>query len=127
MEELAIYNCKFVYVKGNKNTVADALSRYPHKFENNLNDTERNACHPCEFSMDDKVVAALENRQPMMNCVNALSASAPLTSIKSELKISKELIEEMKNTYKTDMWCQKLLSASKGMPALKNKRWIMVY
>ena len=95
MEELAIYNCKFVYVKGNENTVANALSRYPHKFENNLNDTERNARHPCGFSMDDEVVTALENRQPMMNCVNALSASAPLTSIKSELKISKELIEEM--------------------------------
>ena len=27
----------------------------------------------------------------------------------------------MKNSYKTDMCCQKLLSASKGMPELKNK------
>lgn len=31
MEELAIYNCKFVYVKGSDNSVADSLSRFPHK------------------------------------------------------------------------------------------------
>ena len=30
MEELSIYDCKFVYVKGTNNTVADALSRYPY-------------------------------------------------------------------------------------------------
>ena len=30
MEELSIYGCKFVYVKGTNNSVADALSRYPY-------------------------------------------------------------------------------------------------
>ena len=32
MEELAIYDCRFIYVKGELNTVADSLSRFPfHK------------------------------------------------------------------------------------------------
>lgn len=32
MEELSIYNCRFVYVKEEENTVADALSRLPYNY-----------------------------------------------------------------------------------------------
>ena len=29
MEDLSIYDCKFVYVRGKDNTIANVLSRYP--------------------------------------------------------------------------------------------------
>ena len=32
MEELSIYNCQFVYVKGEENTVADTLSCLPYNY-----------------------------------------------------------------------------------------------
>jgi hypothetical protein len=50
MEELAIYDCKFVYIKGSDNTVADALSRYPNKHVTTPEKAELTACHPYKTS-----------------------------------------------------------------------------
>ena len=46
MEELSIYDCKFVYVKGSNHTVADALSRYPTSTVSSPKDAEATALHP---------------------------------------------------------------------------------
>ena len=114
MEELAIYNCKFVYVKGEDNCVADAFSRYPHEVITEQKDAETKACHPYHYSMDNGVFVVLDD-------VNALQHVAALTDpdnqpkIRTKLRVDKDMINEMKDAYKSDKWCQKLLSASKGM------------
>jgi hypothetical protein len=46
MEELSIYNCKFVYVRGQDNTMADALSRYPNTEVSETILAENVAQHP---------------------------------------------------------------------------------
>ena len=51
MEELAIYNCKFVYVKGEDNTVADSLSRYPFPTVGNSESAEATSHHPYKATM----------------------------------------------------------------------------
>ena len=50
MEELSIYDCKFVYVKGSDNSVADALSRYPQTLVSSCSDAESSASHPYHTS-----------------------------------------------------------------------------
>lgn len=45
MEFLSIYNCKFVYVKGQDNTMADALSRYLFSHTSSDTSAEMNAHH----------------------------------------------------------------------------------
>ena len=117
MEELAIYNCKFVYVKGEENTVADALSRYP-QIETNVATAENLAHHPYHYCNDEEVASIAIGPHPVMNCVNALCCVAPVQVLKSEIHIDRKTIEEMKECYKTDPWCLKLISASKGMPEL---------
>ena len=119
MEELAIYNCKFIYVKGDDNMVANALSRYPQR-ESDLASAEKMACHPYRYcdDSDAEVASVTMTVSLVMQCVNALSSAAPMQMLKSEIKIDKKLIEEMKECYKMDTWCQKLMSASKGMPEL---------
>ena len=119
MEELVIYNCKFIYVKGDDNTVANALSRYPQR-ESDLASAEKMACHPYRYcdDSDAEVASVTMTVSPVMQCVNALSSTALVQMLKSEIKIDKKLIEEMKECYKTDTWYQKLMSASKGMPEL---------
>ncbi len=54
MEELSVFDCKFVYVKGDANSVADALSRYPHRLSDDLLEVEDNARHPYHFCGDDE-------------------------------------------------------------------------
>jgi len=46
MEDLAIYDCKFVYVKGERNCVADALSHYPFTNTSSSAFADSSAKHP---------------------------------------------------------------------------------
>ena len=118
MEELAIYNCKFIYVRGEDNTVADALSRYPHSAITSHEEAERLARHPYNYSTQEEVCAIFPDNGIMKDTVAALTEPQPRYSLKTELKIDKNMIDELKKAYKTDVWCQKLISASKGMPEL---------
>ena len=45
MEELSMYDCKFVYIKGEANTVADAMSRYPFPIVHESGTAEKTAHH----------------------------------------------------------------------------------
>ena len=62
MEEFAIYNCKFVYVKGEDNCVTDSLSRYLHKVVSDQKGAEENAQHPYQYSIDDEVLVVLSGK-----------------------------------------------------------------
>ena len=110
MEELAIYNCKFVYIKGEDNCVADGLSRYPQ-----TQNIEGNARHPYCYSAGEEVATITSKTNSIMEMVGVMSATIPEGPLKLELQFDKKMIDQMKEAYKTDVWCQKLLSASKGM------------
>lgn len=74
MEELSIYNVKFVYVKGDDNTVADALSRFLHAKLDSLEFAEACASHPYHFCPDKEIViASVMSCSGVFACVDALA------------------------------------------------------
>ena len=122
MEELAIYDCKFVYVKGADNSVADALSRYPQATVSRADLAELTATHPYS-STDSSKHNILIHPTPQFTPLATIAALVDFNvdtpkSIISALSIDDKLISDIQSGYMTDPWCQKLLSASKGMPEL---------
>lgn len=129
MEELSIYDCKFVYVKGSDNTVADALSRYPQTFVSYPVDAEQSAVHPYTSSQDNSYKVPLHptpQNSPLATIAALVDTSFPM-STHSTLSIDDKLLNDILNGYASDPWCSKLLSASKGMPELtiKDGLWFL--
>ena len=61
MEFLSIYDCKFIYVKGEANSVADALLRLPGLFCNSTADAEAATSHPYNVVAPLNPVLSLQN------------------------------------------------------------------
>ncbi len=74
MEELAIYNCKFVYVKGEDNTVADTLSRYP-AHDASMAKAELNVRHPYQYAEEEEliIIGVLSVGSPVWDGVSSLA------------------------------------------------------
>jgi hypothetical protein len=123
MEELSVYDCKFVYVKGADNTVADALSRYPVNLVSNPEIAEVNAKRP--FTLyENAQPTVLDHPSPThspLSMIAALVDSHTPNTTRSSIIFDPEIMKKVRIAYKSDPWCQKLLSASKGMSTLINK------
>lgn len=127
MEELSIYNCKFVYVKGEDNTVADALSRFPHAKIASLEIAEASASHPYHFCPDEEIViASIMPGAGVFACVTALSNNE-FQRLDTKITLDPKLVSEVVAGYTSDPWCQKLLSASRGVENLiiRNGLWFL--
>ncbi|PPQ76896.1 hypothetical protein CVT24_008781 [Panaeolus cyanescens] len=150
MEEISEYDCKFVYLKGSSNSVADALSRYP--FHESASSTEANAHarHPwlSEFVHDNQPILQVPKYSPMTAIAALVTAhtvpSAPSVAATAatgqsddclstldknffNISINDELVKDIREGYVNDPWCDKLKSASKGMNALsiRNGLWFL--
>ena len=112
MEELAIYDCKFVYIKGENNTVADSLSRYPFPTVTECAEAEKTSHHLCEVVKGCiALVAVLARVESPLNSVAALSSAPEPEKIK-QIVINDTLVKEMQEAYAKDPWCKQLLSAA---------------
>jgi hypothetical protein len=128
METLSSYECQFVYVKGQDNTMADALSRYPTTHIECDKIAQHNTQHPyISFNKDNILVSNRAKTAP-----TPLTAIAALTEInppktKLEFSIDDDLVKKLCDGYMNDTWCQKLISASRGMPELtiKDGLWFL--
>lgn len=121
MEELSIYDCKFVYVKGEDNTVADVLLRLPYNCveKQEIWNAEEDAKYPLAYRMEDTVTVLAPKKTPVMCAmVAALVDAAPKDCFK--ITINDELLKHIKSSHKTDAWCEKLASVSKGLPNIQN-------
>ena len=117
MEELSIYDCKFVYVKGSDNTVADALSRYPLSYVSSPIEAEHLAVHPytsSETNAQNILIHSTPHNSPLASIAALVDTNVPM-STHSSLSIDDILINDILNSYSSDPWCSKLLSASKGL------------
>ena len=133
MEELSIYNCKFVYVKGTNNSVADALSRYPYTTAHVSSPTEveATACHPYNntdtSNIKYNVLHHPDPQNSQLSTIGALVDSTLPKATRASLVIDDKLVNNIQESYSKDPWCQKLLSASKGMLELiiKDGLWFL--
>jgi len=127
MELLSIYDCKFVYVKGEANSVADALSRFPSLSCSSSISAEEAASHPYIGTNPQNPVISTSGSDSPISAVCALTIRVPSISTKTTLSIDETLIQNIRSSYAKDPWCQKLLSASCGMPQLmvRNGLWYL--
>ena len=124
MEELSIYDCKFVYVKGSNNTIADALSRFPSSTVSSPIEAEASAIHPYNNLNTPHSFKILHHNNPQNSPLAMIAALVDTnipSTVRSTLSIDDKLVNDIQQGYNSDPWCKKLISASKGMPELKIK------
>src|ERR1700678_1307856 len=123
MEELSIYDCKFVYVKGTDNSAADALSRHPNIIVNNITDVESAAIRPFPLPTNFKP-SILDHIFPSVSPISTIAALVNAhipRNTTSSVSFDPDFISKICDAYTTDPWCQKLMSASKGMSELTSR------
>ncbi|KAJ7637762.1 hypothetical protein DFH06DRAFT_1138865 [Mycena polygramma] len=126
MEFLSQYDYKIVYVKGDDNTVADALSRT--EFDDAESATEA-AAEPWGLNnTGTPAIAAVLRARPAtpfysVQCLartrisepKSASVIAPVLTITADAKI----LDSIRKGYSEDKWCAGLASAGRGMPGLE--------
>ena len=124
MEFLSQYDAKIIYIKGDDNTVADALSRLPHN--STSEEAEQSTRHPYSYCDDNEsleVIASIWNADysgPFESATALTSLPDPI-SINATLNISADhhLLQEIKAGYAEDAWCKKLPQATPSWPELQ--------
>ena len=128
-EELAIYDCQFIYVKGELNTVTDSLSRFPFHHSSSSTHADTSAKHPSLSPPYSH--SSLLNVSPSspLSCVASLTISSSPTPSDTtySIKMDEDWVNKIRESYTADPWCAKLLSASRRMPDLvvRNGLWFV--
>src|SRR5258705_175811 len=109
MEELVCYESKFVYIKGEQNTVADALSRFP--FESTTTSSaqaQHYANHPFTSQSAKNQHLLATNLDSPNTLTAAIVASQPTAAKLSifHLQIDENWVNKLKSAYETDPWCK---------------------
>ena len=131
MEFLSQFDAKMVYIKGDENSVADALSRMPT--DTNSSTADASARHPYDFCEDDDtlcIVASISLSTPQGPWETAkalLTSPTPSPSICSTLEITadKSFLDAVISGYAEDPWCKTLPSAALSLKGLhlRDKLW----
>ena len=117
IEELSIYDCKFMYMKGELNTAVDALSRYPFPVILDTEIAEGTGHHPFQI-MEGCIVAVkvLKKKMSPLDSATALTQTPPTVETSKQVIIDETMVNEMWEAYLKYPWCKQLLLASRGMP-----------
>ena len=88
MEELAIFDAKFVYVKEEDNTVADALSHLPYKYIASTEEKEvqESAKCPWQYQHSEKIRVLDTHGENPKHVVAALARAAPKDTFKIKIE-----------------------------------------
>jgi len=130
MEFMSQYEAKIVYVKGDDNTVADALSQLPVNTQDELECTARYAYPYCPDNADEDllalVVEAIEHTP--FTGAHALSSRSKKDTLVHEvcstlaISTDKALLEQIRAGYEVDNWIlNQLTKAEQGMPGIQKK------
>ncbi|EDR01164.1 uncharacterized protein LACBIDRAFT_312527 [Laccaria bicolor S238N-H82] len=119
MEFLSQFDAKIVYIKGDDNTIADALSHLPTD-GCNTSTADALARHPYDFCEDNDTLCSvasicLPEAQGHWETAKSLSSSCnPKHSINATLKITadKDFLRSVKAGYAEDSQCKTLPSAA---------------
>ena len=125
MEFMSQFDAKVVYIKGEDNTVADALSRLPSP--QTLVDSENTAQHPYNFCDDDETdmpVASVTfphlcGPWESATCLASREPVVPAIGATLEITADKSFLEAVRSGYAEDAWCKTLPVAAISWPDLK--------
>ncbi|KAJ3875995.1 hypothetical protein F5051DRAFT_315101, partial [Lentinula edodes] len=139
MEFFSQFDCKIVYVAGERNTVADALSRRTDLLGQQLESSSqgdldpsteaiRTSRHPyayCPDSDDDPdlpILCVLPDSvwfgaQALANCPTSPHSPPIATTIEITADVS--LLQTIRDGYKTDAWCKDLPSIASSMSSVR--------
>lgn len=121
MEFFSQYDGHIVYVKGEDNTVADALSRLPTTSfsDSTLADSASEApFHPSVAS-----VLTSDSREPLVIAATLPPLTIKIPPIKRQtvtrLSVDETLLAQIRDGYASDPWIKRLLGAKPGMPTIR--------
>ena len=123
MELMSQFNAKIIYIKGEDNCVADALSQLP---DMDLSSVEQKARHPYTFCEDDDAECTIASivlpraYGPWGTAKALAEVTLPLPTVNATLKISadKAFLEAVKAGYADDEWCKTLPNVTISWPGL---------
>jgi hypothetical protein len=111
MEFLSQYDCKIEYIKGDDNTVVDALSRTTFEDTGHTGNPERRgSSEDCRFPDHDEHDDALSCARVLSDPVTLLKAM-PVVASTFSIDLDSELLSSIKTGYTEDPWCKRLLDA----------------
>jgi len=118
------FNARIVYIKGEDNSVADALSHLPCL--QSATDAENSACHPYTFCADDDAgdaiasIWATDSHGPLDMALALAACELPFIAVNATMKIAVdvEFLDAVKAGYTTNSWCKTLSSATPSLPDL---------
>jgi len=125
MEFMPQFDTKILYIKGEDNTVANALSRLP--YSTSSHEAEASACHPYHFCPDDDTKGMITSMfectmpGPYDAAMSLANTSEPMSSVNTTLKISTDdsFLQEIIAGYTEDPWCKTLPSTALSLPTLQ--------
>ena len=104
------YDAKIIYIKGEDNTVADALSHLP--CESTEEYAEQNTKHPYSYCEDESSLISFicpKSSLTTLSAACALAEGPEQSSVNAILSITadKQLLQQIKEGYDSDPWCKK--------------------
>ncbi|KAJ2936688.1 hypothetical protein H1R20_g395, partial [Candolleomyces eurysporus] len=134
MEYMSQFEGRIVYVKGEDNTVTDALSRLPTTTQTAEAEELARQVFEEKFAEDEAegsfkaypvcVVLAVDRANTVCAITDLLKtqrSAAPASLTQKDVTMNGEFVKLVKKGYAMDPWCRKFESAARGMSSFRNE------